>query len=235
MNSHYRETDISESTVQSQDQIDSPRSVNLSFSHIFSFLKYITVGSLWLGMIFLVLNYTGVVGYLQSFDSSFRYQRGVTPLTSSSAVASIILGYVFSLPLLQWLMRDRKPIAFPSVITVHNLFLMMASAILACGISIFVFKDMYLHGFHHSVCSAEVHDNPYLHLIYYLNYLLKYYEFIDTYIIILKKRKVIFLHWYHHASVTALLTYIQQNDYTPVQWVPILMNLIVPFLVLHHS
>ena len=93
MNSHYRETDVSESTVQSQDQIDSPRSVNLSFSHIFSFLKYITVGSLWLGMIFLVLNYTGVVGYLQSFDSSFRYQRGVTPLTSSSAVASIILGY----------------------------------------------------------------------------------------------------------------------------------------------
>ena len=61
---------------------------------------------------------------------------------------------MFSLPLLQWLMRDRKPIAFPSVITVHNLFLMMASAILACGISVFVFKDMYLHGFHHSVCSA---------------------------------------------------------------------------------
>ena len=48
--------------------------------------------------------------------------------------------------------------------------------------------------------SLEVHDNPYLHLFYYLNYLLKYYEFIDTYIIILKKKNVIFLHWYHHAS-----------------------------------
>ena len=87
---------------------------------------------------------------------------------------------------------------------------MVASAVLACGISIFVVKDIYLHGFHHSVCSAglvlcgiitvETHDNPYLHLIYYLNYLLKYYEFIDTYIIIFKKRNVIFLHWYHHAS-----------------------------------
>ena len=98
MNPHCRETDISESTVQSQNKNDSERSVHLSFSHILSFLKYITVGSLWLSMIFLVMYYTGVVSYLRHFDSSFRYQRGITPLTSTSTVASIILGYVLDSP-----------------------------------------------------------------------------------------------------------------------------------------
>ena len=50
---------------------------------------------------------------------------------------------------------------------------------------------------HHTI---ETHDNAALHVLYYMNYLLKFYEFVDTYVILLKKRPLIFLHWYHHAS-----------------------------------
>lgn len=81
--------------------------------------------------------------------------------------------------------------------------------------------------------------------MYYLNYLLKFYEHLDTYVLILKKKRVIFLHWYHHAStflllvthiqiVTVLLTYIQLNTSTTVQWVPILCNVIVLSLFILH-
>ena len=188
--------------------------------------QHVIVGVMWASVLYTLLYVTGVINSLMQFGSSFRYQRGVTPLTSVQAVVTMIGGYVLSLPLLQWVMKNRKPIAFPRFMVIHNLFLMTASACLSVGISYFVVRDILKNGFYHSICSADVHDNPYLHLFYYINYLLKFYEFLDTYIIILKKKPVIFLHWYHHA-ITALLTYIQQNDYTPVQWVPIVMNLVV--------
>lgn len=188
--------------------------------------QHIIVGVMWASVLYTVLYSTGVIEYLSHFGSSFRYLRGNTPLTSKWAVATMIGGYVVSLPVLQYIMKERKPVAFPRFMVIHNLFLMIASGCLSLGISYFVVQDIFRNGFYHSICSAEVHDNPYLHLFYYINYLLKFYEFLDTYIIILKKKPVIFLHWYHHA-ITALLTYIQQNDYTPVQWVPIVMNLVV--------
>lgn len=59
-----------------------------------------------------------------------------------------------SLPILQTFMIATKPISFAPVITVHNLFLMTMSALLACGIGFIVFQDIYYHGFHHSVCSS---------------------------------------------------------------------------------
>ena len=100
-------------------------------------------------------------------------------------------------------MKDSKPLNFPTIITIHNLFLLTMSAILAIGIGYFILQDILQNGFFHSICSAgnnvpslpmliilETHNNPYLHLFYYINYLLKYYEFVDTYIILLKKRPV---------------------------------------------
>ena len=88
-------------------------------------------------------------------------------------------------------MKERKPVAFPRFMVIHNLFLMIASGCLSLGISYFVVQDIFRNGFYHSICSAEVHDNPYLHLFYYINYLLKFYEFLDTYIIILKKKPIV--------------------------------------------
>lgn len=199
-------------------------------------LQYIVIVTLWGYALFTILNKTSVLSTILTFTADFRYIRGETPLTSTKSVVLLIGGYIVSLPLLQSFMKGTKPLCLSKFMIVHNLFLMLASAVLSIGITYFIAKDVYSFGFHHAICSADSHDNPYLHLFYYINYLLKYYEFVDTYLIILKKRPLIFLHWYHHAStsiesglrlVTVVLTYIQQNDYTPVQWVPILMNLIV--------
>lgn len=69
------------------------KALRISSSHIVTSLKYAIVGVLWLSGIYVLLLQTGVVDTLAHFDSSFRYQRGVTPLTSSLTVAMIIAGY----------------------------------------------------------------------------------------------------------------------------------------------
>lgn len=48
--------------------------------------------------------------------------------------------------------------------------------------------------------NQDMHNDGYLQTAYYLNYLLKYYEFIDTILLVLKKKPIQFLHFYHHAS-----------------------------------
>ena len=65
-----------------------------------------------------------------------------------------------------------------------------------------------------------------LTFIYYVNYLLKYYELLDTIFLALKHKPISFLHAYHHPA-TLVLTWGQLVDSTGVQWVVISLNLFV--------
>lgn len=71
-----------------------------------------------------------------------------------------------------------------------------------------------------------MHENSLYEIVIYANYLLKYYELIDTFLIVLKKKPVDGLHFYHHAA-TLFLTFTQQLYHSSVQWTPILINLFV--------
>jgi len=58
---------------------------------------------------------------------------------------------------------------------------------------------------------------------FYIFYLSKFYEFFDTWILILRKKPVIFLHWFHHFT-TAFLCWTGIVATQGVQWFIVSLN-----------
>jgi hypothetical protein len=56
---------------------------------------------------------------------------------------------------------------------------------------------------------------------------------LDTFLLVARKKPVTFLHEYHHAA-TLVLCWIQQREYSTVQWVPILLNLGVHVIMYYY-
>ena len=63
-------------------------------------------------------------------------------------------------------------------------------------------------------------------MFHIINYYFKYWEFLDTFFLVIKKKKLMFLHVYHHMA-TAALCYSQIVNETPLSWVIICLNLTV--------
>ncbi|RCH93543.1 hypothetical protein CU097_010211 [Rhizopus azygosporus] len=173
--------------------------------------------------------YTLIVG---SPATEFHFIEGVTPL---STLQEVIIGCITYLVVIfggQYLLTNASPMKLKFLNQVHNLFLTVISLILLLLTIEQLFPKLYYHGLYYTICSEEAWTQK-LELLYYLNYLVKYYELIDTVFLVLKKKKLEFLHYFHH-SMTMALCYTQLVGRTTVSWVPITLNLTVHVLMYYY-
>ena len=148
------------------------------------------------------------------------------PLTSNKFIVSTVIVYLTTLFLIQTVMKNYQPLKFKSIFYIHNVLLVLVSSMLLGLIGPIAINDWFQNGLFHAICDQSMGENNHLNFLYYLNYLTKVWELGDTVFMALKKKKLPFLHVYHH-SATFILTWAQLIGKTSVQWVPITLNLFV--------
>ncbi len=125
--------------------------------------------------------------------------------------------YVVSIFALQRWMRDRekydlrKPLFFWSL----TLSLFSFYGFYINGTE--YLKYFYNHGWERVTCDRVLTSGRF-GLWSFLFCFSKFPELLDTYFIILRKQKLIFLHWYHHVTVYIYCWYNWPNMTSPAQW-----------------
>ena len=159
--------------------------------------------------------------------SEFKFVPGETFLSTPQHVFGAIIVYYSVIFGGDRLMKKFKvaPFVLNGIFQVHNLFLTTLSLILFLSLVEQLVPQIYHHGLFYAICDENAWTQKMV-VLYYMNYLTKYVEFIDTVFLVLKQKKLTFLHTYHHGA-TALLCYTQLIGTTPISWVPISLNLFV--------
>ncbi|MCJ1364016.1 hypothetical protein MMC16_003125 [Acarospora aff. strigata] len=156
----------------------------------------------------------------------FRFVQGGSPMSTFKETAGILVAYYAIILGGRELMKNRPAYKLNGLFMIHNLYLTIISAVLLALFIEQLLPTVWRHGLFYAICDQNGGWTDKLVILYYLNYLTKYVELIDTVFLFLKKKPLTFLHTYHHGA-TALLCYTQLIGLTAVSWVPITLNLFV--------
>ncbi|NXI01663.1 ELOV6 protein, partial [Pachycephala philippinensis] len=115
-------------------------------------------------------------------------------------ISFIYLILVFGI---QHFMKERRPFSLRAPLTLWSFSLTLFSFIAACRVWKQMAFILLTKGFKQSICSRSFYVHPVSKFWMYLFVLSKLVELGDTLFIVLRKKKLIFLHWYHH--LTALI------------------------------
>ena len=164
-----------------------------------------------------------VVGYPAD---DFRFEVGKTPMSTLKDTGIFIVIYYIIIFGGREIMRNREPFKLRTLFLIHNFYLTAISGILLALFIEQLLPTVVRRGLFFAVCDKEGGWTQPLVVLYYLNYLTKYLELLDTVFLFLKKKPLTFLHCYHHGA-TAFLCYTQLIGSTAVQWTVITLNLTV--------
>lgn len=167
--------------------------------------------------------FTAVAGYSANDFEFVPFETPMSTLKSTSIF--VVIYYLIIFGGREW-MRNREPFKLKTLFLIHNLYLTFISGTLLALFIEQLLPTVVRGGIFHAICHHDGGWTQPLVVLYYLNYLTKYLELLDTVFLFLKKKPLTFLHCYHHGA-TAVLCYTQLIGSTSVSWVVICLNLTV--------
>ncbi|KAF2070079.1 hypothetical protein CYY_008605 [Polysphondylium violaceum] len=136
---------------------------------------------------------------------NFKFQYGVTPFSQFHIIPTVLVIYLVSIFSIKYLMTNRKPFSLKYVTIIHNAILCLWSLAMCVGIVYEYMKRISSEGPLFTFCETSPGFNQGTSYYWsYIFYISKFYELLDTVIIVLKKKPLIFLHVYHHCVVVWL-------------------------------
>jgi fatty acid elongase 3 len=128
--------------------------------------------------------WVSVLGY---HADNFQFTPGQTPLsTFKETAAMLVIYYSVILGGRNW-MRNRPAFKLNTLFLIHNFYLTAISGILLVLFLEQLIPRLWSHGLYDGICGAGGWTDK-LVVLYYLNYLTKYLEFVDTCFLFLKKK-----------------------------------------------
>ena len=131
----------------------------------------------------------------------------------------ISVGYVVTVFALRRYMRDRERYNLRVPLFMWSLMLALFSIVGSARVSGPMLRHLMTYGWESSVCGDVLTlEGDQIGLWAFLFCFSKLPELIDTYFIVLRKQKLIFLHWYHHVTVFIYCWYHFAVQLHPCQW-----------------
>jgi len=130
---------------------------------------------------------------------SFKHPNSkFLPLMNPFSVVLIVLGYLLSILILKKIMQNRQKFELKTFTMIHNAVLILLSLYMFVE----TIRQALLNNF--SILGNHLQEGTFeLSRVLWIFYFSKVIEFVDTWIMILKKneRQITFLHVYHHTSI----------------------------------
>jgi fatty acid elongase 3 len=164
---------------------------------------------------------------------SFRFRYGESALSTWYVPILTCLMYYVLQTTIQIFMRSRVPPKLKGLLFTYNMLMSLGSAALFTALTKILWSSSLKLSLHEMICSEAMHEDGRLQLLYWINYFFKYVELTDTLFLAVRKRRIIFLHSYHHAA-TLLLCWSQLVEHSTVQWVVIDLNLLVHIIMYYY-
>lgn len=166
----------------------------------------------------------GLPRHHQHFFKFFEWQRNDTPLSSPTSVASILAAYLVTVTLGTHCVK--RPLPLPRVvIAFHNLVLCLGSLVMFIGTAHESFREKTrVNSTEWLFCiqPGTAAEGP-LYFWSYIYYLSKYYELLDTVILLWKAKPLSVLHVFHH-SVVVVMAYLWVDQVQSLQQIALLTN-----------
>lgn len=172
---------------------------------------------------------------LQHKINTFEFVPGKTPLSTPYHVAGAVVIYLITLGILRLWISGRGALKLKGLASIHNLTLSSFSLVSLVAVLYHIIPIWVNRGVHAISCDPDrdIYGRGPVVFWFYLFYLSKMYEFLDTVIQILRKKTPSFLHVYHHC-ITLVLCYVTIVEGNPMQWADISANLFVHIIMYYY-